>query len=196
MSATGALLLAACGAPPAAAAAPAAVSVSVPSTAESPGADAAAESGRYRCTVEVRPLGPVRTGEASDERPQGLAEQAEREACRKLWEAERVDCHDEGKVVTISRQTSLSVVDGRATHSIRVLMRSVGPLREAAGSADHSASEACHRAVDEACRGAPDGTECSSRGLYCAASPEDGTRWHCAPTPPQARRRAPSPFEV
>jgi hypothetical protein len=195
VSMAAALWGASCGGAPSDPAATPPVTVAVPETGSSaPGEPASpADEGRFRCTVEVPALGPVRTGEATGDSAAGLAEEAKRDVCKQLWEAEKVDCDDESRVSVVSRQTNLTVINGVTTHTARLLLRSVGETYRGKGSADASGTEACMRAVDRACSQAPSGAECSGRGLYCKAVDDDPTELRCTTKPPaQPQQRLPS----
>ena len=193
------LLASACGGASGDPASPAPVTVAVPeaAAATSDGPPRPADEHLFHCSVEVRALGALVSGEASGATPQSLAEEAERQVCKKLWQAGEVDCKDPNQVVTVTRQTRLTIINGKTTHTARLVMRAVGKTHRGTATSAQSGSDACRRAVNDACMKAPPDSECSSRGLYCSPSDDDPKSWSCSAKPPPAKpKRAPSPFEA
>jgi len=193
------VLASACGGAAVDPATPAPVTVAVPEALAAPsdGSARPVDENQFRCAVELRALGPLLTGEASGGTNESLAEEAEREVCKKLWKASKTDCKDPDQVVTLSRQTRLTIINGKAKHTARVLMRAVGKTYRGTASSPQSGNDACRRAVNDACIKAPPQNECSSQGLYCSPSEEDPMSWSCSVKPPApSPTRRPSPFEA
>lgn len=145
--------------------------------------DSRQPEGRFRCEIEVAAMGPEVVGEASREGQGDLNDEAWAQACEALRTQQGIDCHDDERVAQVSRQQKISVINGKMTQTLRIVVRPKLAEVEGAASSDVSHEEACKSAVESACQQAPKGSECSALGLYCQADPSDATLWRCSSKP-------------
>src|SRR5262245_54053770 len=156
------------------------VVAATPSSAnENPPAPPPAASGAYSCTVAVEALGERQEGraEGSGTSTTQFQSQADQDACAKLRAAANIDCADSERYLR-GTMSSVKLVNGKGTVMVVVKLTPILAVVNGTASSDVGGREACLAAVENACKTAPGGTECTSKNVACEED-SSGKVWTC-----------------
>lgn len=117
--------------------------------------------------------------EGSGTSTEPFAAKAEFEACMKLREATNVDCTESDRYLR-SITSSMKLTNGVGTVMVVVRLTPVLVVQHGSASSDLGGREACLAAVEDACKSAPAGSECTPKHVACRQD-ETGKKWSCEP---------------
>lgn len=131
----------------------------------------------FSCSVSVEALGATYEGRAQGKGSSSdqFHAAAEADACKKLFDATKLDCHDDASVLA---STKALVKGGIVTNVVR--LTTVAAVQSGSGSSEAGGREACFAAVETACKTAPARSKCGPNNVSCEAD-ATGKNWSCAP---------------
>jgi hypothetical protein len=133
----------------------------------SPKTAAPTQKTSYTCKIQIKKklASPEVKGTADGTDEKATTDKAWADACGKLAEADRADCHDDKKF-SASVSSGSATSGGKTNYNVNVTLTAIAPMFEGKGVSDASEDDACKLATDEACKQAGDKPDCVASGAW------------------------------